>query len=134
MYTGTYKNPAYGYLEVTVMGYNGLFITYGWANFQLYPSTTPDVFVGEAVGIAAHTVRNGGNQFIFKYDRYRRLISSLTIPGLESKDPPVFVKDTFKFNPISYRMFYPEYLKYTSRDWGYKTIQSSVSDLKPPTI
>lgn len=86
LYTGTYKNPEYGSLEVMEMGYNSL-----WATFHLYPSTTPDVFIGKAVGTAANTLRRTGNQFIFQYDIHRS-ISRLTISGLESRDPPVFVR------------------------------------------
>lgn len=91
LYIGTYKNPEYGSLEVMEMGYNSLFIIYGWATFHLYPSTTPDVFIGKVVGTAANTLRRTGNQFIFQYDIHRS-ISRLTTSGLESRDPPVFVR------------------------------------------
>ncbi|KAL4218011.1 hypothetical protein ACF0H5_022749 [Mactra antiquata] len=87
-YTGVFKNPAYGTIDVYKNQTSGLLmVKYGYAQFILYPKSTPDQFYAEGFGLLENVVDY--STFDFGLDK-NKTVSHLRVPSFETKDPPVF--------------------------------------------
>ncbi|XP_014791359.2 uncharacterized protein LOC106884471 [Octopus bimaculoides] len=89
-YDGIYNNILWGNISVT---YNtesqGLFLTYGFATFQLLPrSRTLRAFAAKGIGEMCFMRLSSVN---FGYTRNQG-ITSMTIPSFERSSPPTFLK------------------------------------------
>lgn len=95
-YEGTFSNKAYGNIEIHRNHSVGfLLANFGFGEFILYPKSTADVFYAQGYGLLENIRDFSTLQFAFKNGK----VVTLTIPSMESKDPPVF-RRTERKEPI----------------------------------
>lgn len=97
-YVGVYHNELYGYLHVfTNTTTNTLQINYGDGSWLIYPTHTPDTFVGEGSNIVFKTIDLSSIKF-HHATHGKHAIDRVQVPSFEKRQPPTFIKTSSHVN------------------------------------
>ena len=97
-YEGAYHNDMYGNLHVfTNTSTNTLQMNYGIGSWLIYPTHTPDTFVGEGSNIIFKTIDLSSIKFHHAtHDKHA--IDRVQVPSFEKRQPPTFIKTSSHVN------------------------------------